>query len=243
MKTVLAPLSASHDNVLEGGSSTSGRIVARLAECPSSMHNSRTSVATVEEYRRGISTSTNPSTSSPIKPIRNRRKSGNSSSKTGNSESIPLLVQSRATVHHQISNHHNHNHQAAPKGNVDEVNDQLTPRTPPPSLPPPCGEIPGHDELHANIAPPAYITTTKTLHNTPLLDSQQFLSPSALFKSSNCVGSAPSSGSSTAGGGTGGGSKGSPTSTITSTSKKPNQHRTNTSNAFHRYDFIQCTKL
>lgn len=246
MKTTLAPLSASHDNMLDGGGQgTSGRIVARLAECPSHVRNSRTSVATVEEYGRKCNTTT----SSPIKPVRNRRKSGNSShpreasNRTGgNGESIPLLVQSRATVH-QPNHHHSSslqgNHQStqsssmspaasAPKGNVDEVNDQLTPQMEPAPhrTPPPPSEIPGQDELHANIAPPAYQSSSNT---APLLDSQQFLSPSALFKSSNCVGNARQSSSTS--------------KTGPGTNRDKTGHRTNTNNAFHRYEFIQCTKL
>ena len=246
-------ISMSHDELVPGTSSqtgptsgNSGRIVARLTECPS-MATSRTSVATVEEYKRPYQTTG----SSPVKPVRNRRKSGTNGPAPGqagsNSESIPLLVQSRATVH-ASSNHDTGRSRlrkaaspgnsvaAAPKGNVDEV-----------AL---DSHIPGQDELHGNIvklnapssaqsvSPPAYSSR----------DAAQFLSPSALFSSSNCVGGAekPASQSKTP-------ALPNSATTAPSTPTKLNQRisqnppkvqkRSNNTHAFNRYDFIQCTKL
>ena len=219
-KERLKPVSASHENVLESGAS--GRIVARLTECPNAS-NSHTSVATVEEYRK-------MSASSPVKPVRNRRKSGASSK--SNSESIPLLVQSRALVHqqhHDQTNHvgaTNHSPNSAPKGNVDEV--EIDPPTH--RVAQMLDELPRRvlpDELHANIAPPAYSAKSES----------QFLSPSALFKSSNCVNQrtrAHSDRDPAPGHSGKAGQAANPSATPA---------RNNTSNALNRYDFIQCTKL
>ena len=248
----------SHDELVPGTScqtgtvsGNSGRIVARLTECPSKAA-SRTSVATVEEYKRPY-TATN---SSPVKPVRNRRKSGTSGNtgslvstgQNSNTESIPLLVQSRATVHassnHDTSrsrlrkpvspgNGFSQNSVApAPKGNVDEV-----------AL---DSHIPGQDELHGNIvkiapssaqsvSPPAYSSR----------DAAQYLSPSALFSSSNCVGDQPSSQSKTpALLNSATTAPSTPTKNQRTNQNPPKvQKRSNNTHAFNRYDFIQCTKL
>jgi hypothetical protein len=210
-------LSASNENILNNGHCSSGRIIARLNECPRSTYASRQSVFEDSESKN-----------LPIKPVRNRRKSGNGN-RTGNgSEVLPLLIQSHATVHHSGQTSRlfaEKSSESAPKGNVDEVDDHLTPSPDPtrPTKAPPSEKIEpikdGHSKKmgnseFSNIAPPAYNATP-------------FLSP---LNSKEATGDLTQNGL-----------------TNSKTGRSPNStHKRQCSpnnNAFHRYKLIQCTKL